>query len=65
LLRGQQQYDWQSVNQLRCEEGGWEATACNCTSYIVAGVECNKDFFSRGVPKIGNHVNVILHQKNF
>jgi hypothetical protein len=51
-------------SQLRCEGEGWEATACNYTSYIVAGVKCNKDLFSRGVPKIGNHVNVILFRKN-
>jgi hypothetical protein len=54
--------DRQSVNQLRCEGGRWEATACNYTSYIVAGVNCSKDLFSRGIPKIGKHVNVILYQ---
>jgi hypothetical protein len=36
----------------------------NYTSYIVAGVKCNKDLFSRGVPKIGNNINVILYRKN-
>jgi hypothetical protein len=56
--------DLQSVDQLRCEGGRWEATACNNTKYIVAGVKCNKDLFSRGVPKTGNHVNVILFRKN-
>jgi hypothetical protein len=54
----------QSDNKLRCEGGRWEATACNCTSYIAAGVKCSKDLFSRGVPKIGNHVNEILYRKN-
>jgi hypothetical protein len=54
--------DRQSVNQLRCEGGKREATVCNCTSYIVAGVTCSKDLFSRGIPKIGKHVNVILYR---
>jgi hypothetical protein len=48
----------------RLQGGGWEATACSYTSYIAAGVERDKDFFSRGVKKIGNHCNVILYRKN-
>jgi hypothetical protein len=50
--------NWQSINQLSYE--GWGATACNYTSYIVAGVKCSKDLVSRGFPKIGNHVNVYI-----
>jgi hypothetical protein len=59
------QFDRQSVNQLSCEGGGWKTTACNYTSYIVAGVKCDKDLFSRNDPKIGNHLNLISYRKNF
>jgi hypothetical protein len=45
-------------------EGGRQLLAHRYTSYNVAGVKCAKDLFSRGVPKIGDHVKVILCRKN-
>jgi hypothetical protein len=43
-------------------EGGRQLLAI--ILHTLLQVLTNKDLFSRGVPKIGNHVNVILYRKN-